>query len=62
VVLRLARSAARCPRCGHDDVRRSKRPRGALLRLLGLHRHRCMACNALILAPAPRPAVPDSVA
>ncbi len=45
-----------CPRCRHDDVRRSRRPRGFLMRVLGLQRHRCMACGIVILTPKARPA------
>jgi ribosomal protein S27AE len=51
VVLAFARRLESCPRCGHHDVRPSRRPRGLLLRLLGIRRHRCMACGAVVLAP-----------
>jgi hypothetical protein len=50
-VLALALKIESCPLCRHYDVRPSRRPRGLLLRLLGLRRHRCMACSAVVLAP-----------
>jgi len=53
-VIAFARSPEACPRCGHDDVRRSRRPRGVLLRLLGLRRHRCMACGLIVVSPQVR--------
>jgi hypothetical protein len=50
-VLAFARVLGNCPRCRYDDVRRSRRPRGVLL---GLRRHRCMACGAIVLVPETR--------
>jgi hypothetical protein len=50
-VLAFAWKLESCPLCRHYDVRPSRRPRGAVLRLLGLGRHRCMACSAVVIAP-----------
>jgi hypothetical protein len=51
-VLRVALEPAPCPRCQDEDVRPSRRPRALLARLLGLWRHRCMACRLVIFSRA----------
>jgi hypothetical protein len=46
---------SRCPRCGEEDVRPSRRPPGFVLRLLGLNRYRCMSCWARLILREPAP-------